>query len=187
VTDAGVAFSENYNAPNVWYWAAEFGSLNLPRVEVSIPEGFVGSPGLEVTAPEITLLGPPQNSEFALTPGTNLIFTWSWPEPLSAEQQFSIYMQASGRTFRIGSVRETQPTNQYQFKVPSTAVPVTPGLHHWLIRLEDNSQGLLLHESITWPIAFREAGNEQNNPQPTAEPSIEVEPTATPNPRSRSR
>lgn len=191
-TDVGVAFSENYSAPNVWYWTAEFGSLGLPRVEVSLPSEEATSPSLAAPVSEIKLLGPPQNSEFALTSGTNLIFTWSWSEPLSAEQQFSIFMEANGRTFRIGSVRGSQPSNQYQFNVPSSNVPVTPGLHHWLVRLEDNSQALVLYESLSWPIVFRESGNELSNPQPTVEPtpvepSTELEPPTTPVPRSRSR
>ncbi len=162
----GVGYSQNYNAPSVWYWTAEFASPNLPRIVVEDPlaiedipedQASVG-PAQQVVQPKsIRPLGPPQNSEFSLTPASELIFTWTWPDPLGPDQRFTIYLNSQGRIYQIGVVRENQSGTQYQYKVQASNIAVIPGDHHWLVRLEENNLGEVLAESDSWPISFHQA------------------------------
>ncbi len=162
-TEVGVGFSLNFGAPSVWYWTAEFASMNLPPVHVPIPrpaetagqqgEGELSDPN---TPPAIQLLGPPQDSDFLLSNDNYLIFTWSWPEPLLPDHRFAVYLNARGRIYQIGAVREVQSGTQYQFKVLVSDVPVAPGAHQWVVRLEDSAQGEMLAESPYWPLSIRQ-------------------------------
>ena len=162
-TDVGVGYRQNFGAPSVWYWTAEFASLNLPRVHVPVPQptgpqGVFSDTNATVTGPPpgLQLLGPPQGSEFLLTNENYLIFTWSWPDPLLTDQRFAVYLNSLGRIYQIGVVREAQTGTQYQYKVLVSDVPVPPGTHQWVVRLEDSLKGELLAESSYWPIAFRQ-------------------------------
>jgi PKD repeat protein len=149
--DVGVGFSENYAAANVWYWAAEFASLDLPVVHVSLPASAGASPPPE---PVIDLLGPPRDSAFLLTPDTNLIFTWSWPLPLTPDERFAIYVNSRGRTTQLGTVTQSGTENQYQFLISAANVPVAPGQQQWFVQLEDMLQGSMRDQSESWPINF---------------------------------
>ena len=183
-TNVGLGFSENYAAPNVWYWTAEFGSMDLPRVLVSVPQAEELAPE-PPPDPVIQLLGPPQNSEFALATDANLIFTWSWPEILQADQRFVVYLHASGRTFRIGSIQAPQSGNQYQFKIPVSNVPVSPGPQSWQVRLEIIDHEQVLIESPFWSIIFHESIESVEIPTTPSEDTLAIEPTVTPTPASR--
>jgi hypothetical protein len=180
-TDVGVGFSENYNSINVWYWTAEFASLNLPQVRVAAPLGTI--PDIE---PTLQLLGPPQNSEFVIDPEVNLIFTWTWPEPVQSDQRFGLYINAQGRTFRIGGVQQQQIDSQFQFKIPANNVPVPPGQHSWQVRLENAVHGTTIIESPFWPITFRATTEESSlavsTPIPTLEPELAATQTITSTP-----
>jgi PKD repeat protein len=190
ITNIGIGYTLNLNAPNVWYWTALFASLNLPVV--SVPEVTPVAVGTPTPVPVIQLLGPPQNSEFALAADNNLIFTWSWPLPLEEGQRFVVYLK-SGRTFQIGTVQQPLGNNQYQFKTQATNVPVSPGLYEWQVRLENLESGEVLEESPFWPVNFLPAGSAPPTPtsdgtgtaaEPitTPEPPNPAEPTPTPIP-----
>ena len=155
----GVGYSLNFGAPSVWYWTAEFASLNLPPVHVPIPqppETTGTNAPIAETPPGIQLLGPPQDSDFLLSNENYLIFTWSWPEPLLTDQRFAVYLNSLGRIYQIGVVREAQSGTQYQYKVLVLDVPVTPGTHQWVVRLENSLKGEMLAESPYWPISIRQ-------------------------------
>lgn len=165
----GVGYSQNYNAPSVWYWTAEFASPDLPRIVVEDPLEVDDNSGVPAVTPvgqqpvqsqAIQLLGPPQNSDFTLTAETELIFTWNWANPLSPNQRFAIYLNSQGRIYQIGVVRDGQSGTQYQYKVQASNIAVVQGDHHWLIRLEDSELGEVLAESDYWPISFRQADSE---------------------------
>jgi PKD repeat protein len=168
-TDVGVGYTLNFNAPSIWYWTAEFASMSLPVVDVPMPEPTSVPP---TAAPVLQLLGPPQNSEFALIPGNNLIFTWSWSKPLQDDERFIVYLQ-SGRTFQIGVIDTPFAGNQYQFKAQVTSVPVSPGPYRWLVRLENLRTGEMVAETNPWPIEFIAASGST----PTATPSGNITPT----------
>jgi uncharacterized protein YkwD len=151
VTDVGIGFVEDYSSPNVWYWAAEFASLNLPVVVIADPQAALEPSPTPV--PVIQLLGPPQNSEFSLSANNDLIFTWNWSEPLEPNQYFGLYLKSRSRTIQLGVVREPQAASQYQFKTSVATVPVTPGEYTWQLLLEDSS-GNVMEESVIWPVIF---------------------------------
>jgi PKD repeat protein len=183
-TDVGVGFAQDFQAPNVWYWTAEFASLNLPVVAVTpLPEQ-----ALEID-PVLQLLGPPRDSDIALQGDNLLVFTWSWPLPLADGQRFAVYLRAGGRTYQIGAVRESHQSNQYQYKAPAGNVPAAPGDQFWLVRLEEG--GDVLAESLPWPIRFSapvqaappDAGQpalSTPSPTPAATDAEETSPSATP-------
>lgn len=147
--DVGVGFSENFNAPSVWYWTAEFASLDLPIVQVPFPPTMTPPP-----EPVISLLGPPTNGEFLMTADTRLIFTWSWPEPLGADERFGVYLNSQGRTIQLGSVRVPQSGDQYHFSTSASNVPARPGQQLWFVRLEDTETGDSREQSESRPIFF---------------------------------
>lgn len=165
VTDLGVGYTQNYASANVWYWTAEFASLNLPVIDVGpLPEPT------DQPDPTLTLLGPPQGSEFELAPGNNLIFTWSWPLPLQPGQRFLVLLHTELRPLQIGIVDQSQPTGQYQVKIPAQQIPVGPGIYQWQVRLENAGQGEASENSASWPIYL------------AASVDAGVEPAATPKP-----
>jgi PKD repeat protein len=180
-TEVGVGFAENYSAPSIWYWAAEFAAGDLPAIRVDETTLSI-SPTPE---PTIQLLGPPQESQFALSSDNFLIFTWSWPLPLQPDERFGLYLNAQGRFVQIGAVNEPAGENQYQLKVNAANVPAAPGDHQWQVRLENTIQGNLLHESPYWSVRFLDAlatvptltptpgtdsGRGQPSPTPTPSP-----------------
>jgi hypothetical protein len=132
-------------------------------------------------------LGPPQNSEFVLLSESNLIFTWTWPEPLQPDQRFIVYLNSAGRTFRVGAVDIAQDGIQYQLKIPISNVPVSPGVQSWQIRLENSVQEEVLEESTSWSIVFRNADEIIATPTLSPEDPGEPNELATPTPASSRR
>ncbi|MGD8854894.1 MAG: PKD domain-containing protein [Chloroflexota bacterium] len=147
--DVGVAFSENFDAPSVWYWTAEFASLDLPVVEVPLPPSMTPP-----AKPVITLLGPPTNGEFMMIAETKLSFTWSWSQPLSADERFGVYLNSQGRTIQLGTVNVPQSGDQYHFATTAGNVPALPGQRSWYVRLEDTLTGELREQSEERSIIF---------------------------------
>jgi hypothetical protein len=129
----------------------------------------------------LQLLGPPQNSEFVLASGNNLIFTWSWNGPVEEGQRFVVYLN-SGRTFQIGTVQETLGNFQYQFKTAVTDVPVSAGQFEWQVKLEDIRTGEVILESPFWPVHFLDPASVEVEVEavPTAIPIATPEPTTAP-------
>jgi hypothetical protein len=147
--DVGVGFSENFSSPSIWYWTAEFASMNLPVIRLPLPESSTPQP-----EPTLDLLGPPQGSEFTLSPDTNLRFTWSWPEPLQPDERFAVYVISRGRVVQLGSVIEPVAEGQYEFSVPASNAPLVPGEQQWFVRLEATRGGTMREESAAWSLNF---------------------------------
>jgi uncharacterized protein YkwD len=181
VDEIGVDYEINLDAPNIWYWTAVFASMSIPKIEV--PE-VVATPAPNPTPePVLQLLGPPQNSEFVLTPDNNLIFTWSWNAPLETDQRFVVYLQDDGRTFQIGTVQQSLGNNQYQFKTAVTNVPVTAGQIEWQVRLENFRTSEVIKESQFWPVQLIGAAQPTPLPITTTSPTDQPpDPTLTPTP-----
>ena len=152
VTDIGVGYIQDYRSENLWYWVAEFASPNLPVVNLP-PPANEEDPAV-AHEPEIQLLGPPRDSEFVLSAGSNLIFTWSWPLPLSSGERLVVNLRSSGRSYQLGIIRESASDGQYQLTIPVDQVPVAQEEMEWLVRLEGTTAGTDMHESQTWPIRF---------------------------------
>lgn len=180
-THVGVGFAENYDAPGIWYWTAEFAAGDLPAIRVE----EVASRITPTPDPQIQLLGPPQDSQFVLSAENHLIFTWSWPLPLQDNERFAVYLDAQGRTIQIGAVSQSVGENQYQFKVNAANVPAAPGEHQWQVRLENSIEGVTLMESPYWSVRFLDAFSAIPTITPTPEPTGgRGQPTATPEPTS---
>jgi uncharacterized protein YkwD len=173
VSEVGVGYSANFSSPNVWYWTAEFASLNLPVVGAPPPQ----APIAEQTAPQLLLLGPPQSSEFILADGSKLIFSWSWNGGVFDGQRFALYLSSGGRTFQSGVVRQSQDSGQYQLSFNASNLAISPGSYTWQIRLEDSNQGIVIAESPIWQVIFVPAG--QGSPEGTPVP-VSTIPTAIP-------
>jgi len=164
------------------------GSLGIPKVQAAPPPGIVDLVQPTPTPPPVIQpLGPPQQSEFILLSESNLIFTWTWPEPLQPDQRFVVYMTSAGRTFRVGTVDFAQDGAQYQLKIPLSNVPVSPGVQSWQIRLENSLQEEILEESTPWSIIFRGADEDIATPTPIPEDVGEANQLATPTPVSSRR
>ncbi|MGB3714115.1 MAG: PKD domain-containing protein [Candidatus Promineifilaceae bacterium] len=172
VSEVGVGFTADYNAPNVWYWTAEFASLHLPVVGASPPQAPT-----PVSSPELLLLGPPQSSEFILSEGAKLIFSWSWGGGIQENQRFALYLSSGGRTFQAGVIRQPQASGQYQFSVDASSVAITQGSYSWQIKLEDSEQGLVVAESPIWQVHFVTANQGVFEPTPTETVDVTPEPT----------
>jgi len=153
VSEVGVGYSVNFSSPNVWYWTAEFASLNLPVVGAPPPQ----APIAEQAAPQLLLLGPPQSSEFILADGAKLIFSWSWNGSVIDGQRFALYLSSGGRTFQAGVLRQFQDSGQYQLSASASTLAITPGSYTWQIKLEDSNQGIVIAESPIWQVNFAHA------------------------------
>jgi hypothetical protein len=178
-THVGVGFAENYDAPGVWYWTAEFAASDLPAIRVEeVAPNVTATPD-----PQILLLGPPQDSQFVLSAENVLIFTWSWPVQLQASERFGVYLNAQGRTVQIGAVSQAVGADQYQFKVNADDIPAAPGLHEWQVRLENTIEGDTLEESPYWSVRFLDASSTIPTLTPTPEATgRRGQPTSTPAP-----
>ena len=161
--EVGVGFSENFSAPNIWYWTAEFGSPGLTPVRIELPTESESETSLPPGPPELQLLGPPRDSEFTISAENDLIFTWQWTGSLENEQRFGLYLRANGRTIRLGSVEKADPGGQYQFSISTINVPVSSGIHEWQVKLEEGDSSVTITESSFWPIQL----SARNQPIPT--------------------
>ncbi len=169
-TDVGVGYFADYNAPNVWYWSAEFGNA------------FGARP-----APTVRLQEPAHNTEAMVT--TAVTYAWNWPMALTGNQRFVLYLHTQQGSFPIAEL--SQPTHGTYYAVTlaadafitgSSRLQVLPGRYEWQVRLED---GGVLAEGERRAIAFLEDPNAPTaTPTPTetgtAVPPTPTVPTATP-------
>ncbi len=177
VSEVGVGFTVDYNAPNLWYWTAEFASLNLPVVGAAPPQAPAPA-----SPPELLLLGPPQSSEFVLSESAKLIFSWSWAGGIQENQRFALYLNSGGRTFQAGVIRQSQDSGQYQFSIDASSVAISPGPYTWQIKLEDSGQGVVIAESSVWQVNFVTSNQGIFEPTPIPTSVVEVTPEPTPDP-----
>ncbi len=164
-TDVGVAYTSNFNAPNVWYWTAEFGNAY----------GGPDSPTLRVQGPAA--------GKSALNTQT-LDFSWNWPMPLTNGQRFTVYLQGNNQVISLGSL--TQPSYGTLFRLRTAVADVmeATGLYEWRVRLEDtNRNGLLESEARGLEILL---DPDLPTPTPVISPTLAITgtPLATPTPTS---
>ncbi len=164
----GVAQTINYNAPSIWYWTAEFAS-SLGSIQSQMI-----SAGIRQVRPEI-------EATYAFT--ETAIMNWSWPLPLSEDQQFVVYIiDENGNETPLGqvdtSVNEEQPFT-YALPVGGVEMGRTEGAYQWLVRLEETggssvtrSEERVINLTGIYPTPF---------PSPTATlPPILPSPTPVP-------
>lgn len=169
-TDVGVAFTFDYAAPNVWYWTAEFGNA------FASPE----IPDLRLQSPLPYL--PPAEDEVVVDTliSQAVTYSWNWPMPLAADEQFVLYLQGEGRSVPLNTVQPNSNNTFYSLSVPAYPVVTIAGLYEWQIRLESLS-GEVLAASERRPILFAPDPSLIATPTPTLTPTL-AGPTPTPTP-----
>jgi hypothetical protein len=151
-TDVGVGFTTDYGAPNVWYWTAEFGNSFSAAVQ-----------------PFIRLDGPAPEAQYLIS--EPVTFSWNWPLPLEAGQQFAVY-GADGQS--LGSVTAPQLGTRYGLRLPASMDWSQVGSGEWQVVLED-SAGVAQLTSESRLITFV---GDPNVPTPTPTPVVTM--TAVP-------
>lgn len=162
-TSVGVGFTANVNAPNVWYWTAEFGNA------YAAPE-----------APVLRLQQPAPNTEAMVT--TAVTYGWNWPAKLSGNQKFVVYLLTNQGAFPVAEVTEPQNRTFYgitlaanDLRTGKSRLQVMPGRYQWQVKLEDGS---VLVESEPVPITLLlDPDAPTATPKPT-ETGTAVAPTA---------
>ena len=166
-SDVGVGYSLNFNAPSVWYWTAEFGNQFA----------LADAPLLRVQEPAAEL-------EAMVT--SLVTFSWNWPTPLAAEEQFVLYLHTNRGEFPVATVTKPTLGTRYSVQLAANAfssgnarLQVNPGHYNWQLRLEN---GGVIVQSDVRPITFTVDPNAPTpTPSPTAvSPTPTFEPTATP-------
>lgn len=168
----GVAQTTNYNAPNVWYWTAEFAST-YGSIESQLLEAGVRTNGYIPDEP---------------IPEDTIIFYWYWPLPLETDQTFSLYAVHNDIPKKIGSIREPINTEEkvfdYGYPVQGVDFAVATGETEWFVRLETlsgqektNSETGVVTIYGDWPTP---AQLPSPTPLPTATATVPVIATSTP-------
>ena len=120
-TDVGVAFTTDFNAPNVWYWTAEFGNAF----------GQTASPLLRVQSPA---------SEMELLNTDLVTYSWNWPMPLEPGQQFGVFVaDEAGRETSLGVLYAPAHGTLYRFQGAMIDAVDTTGLFSWVVRLRSGN------------------------------------------------
>lgn len=171
-TDVGVGFTAKYDAPNVWYWTAEFGNryavadaplLRLQPIpfETELIDGIAVPINPMVTAP--------------------LAYRWTWPQALPDGYAFTLSLL--GETGEVELATVTEPLFDMLYGVNTDAVVVLPGDYLWQVTLRD-ANGRFVAAGQPLPITFTaDPSLVTPTPEPTATsatPLPSVTPTATP-------
>ncbi|MFN2294887.1 MAG: PKD domain-containing protein [Candidatus Promineifilaceae bacterium] len=156
-TEVGLGYDVDYTAPSVWYWTAEFGNVSAeadaPSLRIQAPQS-----GLEVL-----------NSE-------QIIFSWNWPSPLTADEQFTIYFNGSTGSIPVSSVNEPVLGTLYRVAFTPVSDPDLLGEYQWQVKLENN-QG-----AATMVSDLRALTINLDPDLPTPTPVPTMTPTASPTP-----
>lgn len=155
----GVAQTTNYNAPNVWYWTAEFASTYGSIVSQMYQAG-------------IRLTAPASSYEAAF--GETVYLRWVWPLP-AENQRFAVYLtnEAGEGERRIGLVL-TPAALEALLGTPQDGLVyihsflvndlfTKAGIYGWQVRLED-ANGNQISKSAIRPLVI-------TGTLPTATPS----------------
>lgn len=123
-TDVGTGFVSNVNAPNIWYWTAEFGNqfAQPPSPILRVQQPAAGMSAMVTSA---------------------VTYSWNWPAPLQPGQQFGLYLRTGEDEYRVATV--TQPAMGTLYSIQLAAMDfhtglqplvVLPGVYEWQVRLE---------------------------------------------------
>ena len=146
----GVAQTTNYNAPNVWYWTAEFASS-------------YGSIANQMRQAGVRLAWPNSGQEVWF--GETLYLRWVWPLPLEGAQRFGVYLtQEDGTAERRIAVVQTSAELEALIGTPQEGLVYMhslqvneqfnrAGVYGWQIRLEDGV-GEVLSKSGLRPLVI---------------------------------
>lgn len=157
-TDVGVGFTVDYNAPNVWYWTAEFGNA------FAAPD-----------APTLRMQNPAAANEVMVT--TPVQFSWNWPVPLTGDEQFELILHTSRGAYTVATVDQPSLGTRYtvqlaasEMRSGNSRLQVMPGTYEWQVQLVNGSTPLQ-SERRTITYLF-------DPDQPTPTPTVTATPAA---------
>ncbi|MCA9935534.1 MAG: PKD domain-containing protein, partial [Anaerolineales bacterium] len=167
-TDVGVGYRVDFNAPNVWYWTAEFGNAYGPQT----------GPFLRLSQPE---------AEYASYLTSLVDYRWNWPLPLDEDESFAVYLYDGRQAQLLGEVNEPALGTLYRLQASAydTLALQADGTYQWQVKLQKGQT--VLAESdlqpivLTWDTAVP-FPTPVFTPTPTATPELAPTPTSTPSP-----
>lgn len=159
----GVGYTVDFNAPNVWYWTAEFGNQYANAI----------SPEIRIHSfePEIEILPNQQSTTLA----------WIWQIPLQQNDKFTIRLINNENEWVLGTV--TQPKFGMYYDLTITEwPPISSGEYQWQVQLNNNET--TMSEPFTI-IDSRPTATPTATPTvtPSPIPNTTVTPTSTTTPR----
>lgn len=171
-TDVGVGFTTKYDAPNVWYWTAEFGN----RYAVA-DAALLRLQPIPVESELIDDVAVPINPMVTEA----LAYRWTWPKALPNGYAFTLSLL--GETGAVELATVTEPLFDMLYGVNMDAIVVLPGEYLWQVTLRD-ANGRFVAAGQPLPITFiADPSLVTPTPEPTttsATPLPSVTPTATP-------
>jgi PKD repeat protein len=162
-SEVGVGYTVDFNAPNIWYWTAEFGDR-------------FGAP----PQPLLRLNQPVVEREALIT--AELDYSWNWPVPLAPDEEFVLYLYTGREVLAVG--RASQPVLGTRYNMPVVAYDwiTQPDEYAWRVRLLRGTQTVAESE---WRSLTLLADPDLPTPTPvtpTPTPTATAVPSATPTP-----
>jgi len=159
-SEVGLGYTVDYTAPSVWYWSTEFGNASAaadaPELRVQTPQS-----GLELL-----------NSE-------EIAFSWNWPLPLAATEQFTVYLNGPAGPVPVGTVN--QPVNGTLYGL--TFIPAQDrellGQFEWQVKLENNRGAEITAGERRALTINLDPDLPTPTPVPTLVPTLQPEPSPT--------
>lgn len=159
-TDVGVGYTQNFSAPSVWYWTAEFGN----RFAAPPP------PLLRVQAPQ---------TDVQVLNTDPVTYGWNWPTPLAAGQAFMVQVNMPrGVSLLLGPVTTPSNGTYYTLTTDFLTHADSVGEGSWQVVLVDGRSTLVASEPRAITVL-----PDPTLPTPTPTPAITttvIAPTATP-------
>jgi PKD repeat protein len=170
-SQVGVGFTLDYNAPNVWYWTAEFGAIGVAPTQ----------PILRLAQPAAVDLDAARTGSLpAIT--DELPYRWNWPMRLQGGQRFVLTLLVAGEAHPVAIL--DQPLLGTSYGADVAAFPMALDYQsenvslEWQVRLESAGRQLL-SQSERRPLLL---APDLTLPSPTPLSSPTPSPTATPAP-----
>lgn len=129
----------------------------------------------------IDLLSPVPGGQ--LVTGLPALFQWQWIEPVSARDQFSIYLVTADGMFLLGSINASSEASDYELKLDA-GLQSFEGTYRWQVVLEQGSSGEIVASSRLRTVNIVPKSGVDTEPSPTATNPVAVAPTSTPEPTS---
>ena len=107
----------------------------------------------------VQLLGPPPSSTFEKDDPVS--FYWNWPQPLTKNQQFVLYLVAEHQEIRLETMDEPNVGKNYHLGI--VLENLEPGNYYWQTRLEQINPPAILAESELRPLIIVARPQSQTN------------------------
>ncbi|HEX6385284.1 MAG TPA: SH3 domain-containing protein, partial [Anaerolineae bacterium] len=154
-----------------------------PTAEPTATSTGTAEPTAVAAAGEIQTLAPSPDSQIDL--GTTLVFRWSWPDDLGANQQFAVYVRSEVDPWsQVGIISEQADGGTYWLEAQPTSFDGQAGDYWWHVALENTETDAKVAESKEQPFKLAEASTTATPAEPTT-PDVTETPTVTHTPTPR--